>query len=601
VSVPTSKREQQQNVCKVKPQQLQNTDDNLGTTPSYSNPHHASTSQRQQPSSSMPHQTSKFQQRYILPLDRQQLSQQSLRQAGLYTNDNIYGDLRGPQNLNFQSFNRTTHNNQPPSQPQDLLQQSLLFNNIYGTGPLQVSQNPQLLAWQVASTPNAVPTSSTGYQSQPSLFTTPTLSSSQLILQQHQQQRPPSVGNASVFSPQRASPHLQQQPNARMGLVINQHTTNPGQGLLGPHHHQSNIINMLQPDSMSRDHHAHSSSPLGHMSTSPAGQIPLLMEPSVLTNYPDLTPQQRSDLTKHVNAKPFEPTTSRTPPLMNSPPVVGHSVPIQGHQFSNISQALSGHGSNSTHQMMAHSQTNHHQPNAPLVASVRPRSIPTRPLTAPSPPLPGILAQDPLGTIPLDHNNYTVLANVLGYKTAAAMRHTNHAGNLQPNLQPAVPLPQAMAAARFTAPLLAASTPRAYPVRPTVHAMNRQQGNRPPGPGPIQRPTQIMAPVPQMPAPTRPLIQPHIQPPQGKVPPNVGSTQSGAFRNLEHQKMIEETKRYFQASLNPTVSSVKEEAPSDITPTGDASFPSSPDKEAADRQFIDANIRSTVPLPQRKR
>jgi len=507
---------------------------------------------------------------------------------------------------------------------------------------MQSAQN-QMLAWQVVSQQNPVPPQSAGgttvsYQT-PSIQQPSVLTSTALVMPYGTGRAAPGMSappagmsgpgiNASLFSNQRIIPQ-QQQP--QMNLVINQPTQNQTSMLNQP----GGVFSMLQPDQLrgaaaaagneQRGLLSHSPHP-PHMSSS-GNQLPLMMgaQQQMMGGHQLDENGQRSDLTKHVNAKPFEPTSSsRTPPLMQSPPVM-QSQPIyptqhlsapqqqqtsqqsstQSYMHSQLPrQPFSSSSAGSQQQQQNHSHSHSHQQSHQtgqqphtLVASVRPRSIQNRNMTSPSPPTSGLPhnnnlhqngpashhqqpQQQPSATgsasgmrtvSPIDPS-LAMIASVLGYKSQGAMTQSmqqaaqqqqhrfHHPSSAGPSQLPQ--MPQAPAAPT-----------RQYSVRPTSHQM-QQQNSRPriSAPGPIQRPTHLLANPPSVIGAPPQRSSSHTS--NHHVPSLLSATKSNSapaisatpqsavaapqtvFHSLERQRMIEETKRYFQTPAGGSSTSV---------------------------------------------
>ena len=187
-----NKRPEQQNICKVKPQQQ---------IPSEDNRSYISTN-LQHGVSNLSSQSNRS--RYVLNMDRQV-------QPNIY--ESVYSDQLRTQG-NQLAFSRLGHIHAmdqvvpPMSQRPEMVLSSLPVGNpnshLFGIDPsIQNNQNA-LLAWQMVSTTNVQPTKTLHYPAQHhqgSLFTSPvSISSSQLVMP---------YGGA--FSPQRSTAGIQRQ------------------------------------------------------------------------------------------------------------------------------------------------------------------------------------------------------------------------------------------------------------------------------------------------------------------------------------------------------------------------------------------------------
>lgn len=560
VVFPNKRTEQQ--VCKVKPQQQLPTEE--------IKPYQTTT--RQTRSQVARPNTQNQQQKYAsygLPIDRS--LQPTAGSSTLYTSDSVYNteQHRSQQNsqaLNFQSLapgRSISTSVSPHSQQRDMVLSSLQVGNMYSANTLQVSQS-QFLAWQV--TQSVQPTKTVPYQTytQGSSFTSPvSIAANSPVIMQY----------GTSFPPQQRSTSDMQRPHVNL-LPMQQHQP-PGQqggrlvGMMpsrggGSHVRRNQGYQQLQSTSD------------GHMVN--PNQMPLMMEPGTaninhaqqLSRQQQMTQQQlanqhmaagqqmhgqqrSTDLMKHVHAKPFEPGTSQTPPLMQSPPVVApSSLPLQLHQHQG-QQSPQQQGqlapsvfNQPTHQdhhvqnmhnnfsqtMMQARQHNvqhgvqHMHQHQPLVASVRPRSIQEQSLTN--------------GTGSLTMGNQDRVNNISPFNTPFMTNNMNYKGrNSRMNLQVAVP--QTALTNQFAAQHALQQTGHGTSRSPTV-ALNLVSG-----PGPIQRPPQVHQ-------------QPNIPHDKSFVMNRGGAAHDGEFKQTQRQKMLEDTKKYFQQDQKQDQKSINDQS-----------------------------------------
>ena len=321
----------------------------------------------------------------------------------------------------------------------------------------------------------------------------------------------------------------------------------------------------------------------GHMVN--PNQMPLMMEPNTANmNHPQqmsrqmanqhlanhqqmanqqmaagqqMTGQQRSDLMKHVHAKPFEPT-SQTPPLMQSPPVVAQSssqIPLQLHQqqgqqqspqqqaqqlapsvfnthqdhhmqnmHNNFSQTAAAMMQQRQHNVQHGVQHMPHQP--PLVASVRPRSIQEQQS------LSNGSASHPMG-------NQDRLNNISPFNTPFMTNNMNYKGRNSRGVNLQVAVPQTALTNQFAQHAL-----QQQQQQQTGHSTSRSPAvplNLVSGLGPIQRPPQVHQ------QPTIPHDKSFVLN-RGVVGGGGGgaAAQDGEFKQTQRQKMLEDTKKYFE-------------------------------------------------------
>ena len=511
-----TKRSEQQ-VCKVKPQQQVLPEENK----TYQVSAQSSSIQNRERQNVV----SKFNS-YVLPNDR----------TGLY--ESTYNDpLRQQQSnpaLNFHSLNhvRSLDNSTSSiSQPRDYLQP---VGNVYQNN-IQVSQNQ---FWQVVSSPTVQNVKNPAYQThnQGSLFTAPgSLASSHLMLQY-----------GSSFTPQRNGSSL---PNQHMSVMqVNQAQQAATTG---------RVVGMLStannPQQVRRDQQ-HYAGIQGTSETllNSGAQMALLLDANQALSSQHITPQQRSDMMKHIHAKPFEPN-SQTPPLMQSPPVIAQpsapphapAQPIVPTVFSQpVSSVTSHHLQNVTRfqsqPLLQQPQRQGSVRQVPhqnqLVAPVRPRSIQGHSLTAVSPPT-SLSNQDP-AIFPFDP---IPLAKTLGIKPTRPL--TQNTSNLQ-HMQ--------------MSPIFSNQYLHIQPQAQrnlqnralTVTLQNRAQ----PGPGPIQRPSHN-----QGLNATQPVTK--VVYPTAATQPVNNSSIDGEFRKNQRQKMLDDTKKYFQQEQQDKSSDTPPEKP----------------------------------------
>ena len=297
--------EQQNNVCKVKPQQKQQqqlTEEKQILPPfSHSQLFPSQFPLQQTYTLSMQSSSSHNKPPYVMPLER--------AEGGVYSRERSTGDI-------------TSHHAQPhapvslqqvrPTSPlshhqqQDILQQNVLLGNIYSTPALQGTQQNTLL-WPVVSRHGMQPTTSLSYMSHPQshhdpaqdlLSSSATLSSTPLYMTYDQT-------SSSIFSAQRMNSQMPQNPP--VGLVLQQ-----------PQLRTASLFNVMQASQNTKDNSIFSMSP----SPNPFQQASDLQ----------LMSMSQSDLTKHVNAKPFQPS-SRTPPSAQPQQLINqHHSQFLGHQ-----------------------------------------------------------------------------------------------------------------------------------------------------------------------------------------------------------------------------------------------------------------------------
>lgn len=526
----SNKRTEQQ-VCKVKPQQQIPSEE--------SKPYQGSRPTR--PLSAQRTNSGQKYGSYGIPIDC--TLQQNNRT--LYTSESVYGsEQHRSQNnhaLNFQSLapGRSISTSVSHSQQRnDMILSSLQVGNMYSANTLQVSQS-QFLAWPV--TPTVQPTKTVSYQtySQGSSFTSPVCiaANSPVIMQ---------YGTTS-FPPQRSSSDIQRQHQHVNLMPLQQHQ---------PAQQGGRLVSMLPSRGGShmrrnQQYHPIRSASDGHLVN--PNQMPLMLEPTAAAsnlNHPQpqmsrqqqlsnqqisvqpisthqLHGQQRSDLMKHVHAKPFEPT-SQTPPLMQSPPVAAPSSlslqPLHQHQSQQqspqqqppLGPSVFNQSASITHQEHVQNIHNYSQPmiqrqhnvqhmqhQSPLVASVRPRSIQEHTHSNGN-------ASIPLGT-------QDRLNNISPFSTPFLANNVNYKGRTsRVNLQVAVPQ-------QFTQHALQTGH---GPSRSPTMALNLVSGL-----GPIQRP-QVHQPAPVGHDKSYMIDR--------------GVASDGAFKQTQRQKMLEDTKKYFE-------------------------------------------------------
>ena len=261
---------------------------------------------------------------------------------------------------------------------------------------------------------------------------------------------------------------------------------------------------------------------------------------------------QHTDLTKHVNAKPFEPTTQASaPPLIASPPIM-HQPPMHMQQqiMSTVFrpstqssqgtilprqhhvQSLSNHHQQQQHQSLMQSQQRHSNiqtnQHAPLVASVMPRQALPMNMSGKQPSdRPGNFQQQ-------QQQHYSKVNTNLHQQ-----RHPNMAA-MNVRRQPPMSHVQQL-------PMSTQSVPQNH-LNLQQQQRNHQQRNVPAPvsaamnfPNPIQRPSQM--------GQTQ-HINYSTLPQQQQLPPSsVQQQQPPAltdFKKIQRQKMLADTKKYFQ-------------------------------------------------------
>jgi len=320
-----------------------------------------------------------------------------------------------------------------------------------------------------------------------------------------------------------------------------------------PQQHQQNaaagrMINMPNGNNqqLRRDQQFHGLQPNSDSILNSGAQMALLLDP----NNPNalasshITAQQRSDLVKHVHAKPFEPT-SATPPLMQSPPVMGqqsmgqhpiHSRQIiptvfcqpgtasTAHHIQNISRYSQPLIQQTPQQRQATIQPMQQQNQ--MVAPVRPRSVHGHSLSSVS----------PSATMNTSANSMSSFdANIALFAKNLSMKSQLGGANAV-NLQQLHVSPLLNSQYTHGLQLHQQQQPGQQQGQrnPVNHALNATlQSRTSTGLGPIQRPTQIAH---QMAQSKQPFV-------------STGSSASsgdGDFRKSQRQKMLEDTKKYFQ-------------------------------------------------------
>ncbi len=582
--------ESQNNVCKVKPQQKQSQqssiEDKQRLITSFSNAQlFQSQFSFQQPYTLSSHTSSsnaKSQQPYIMSDSTHSNAIFSQRETAHRELPSQHSQPQVPVNIHPVSQVRPTS---PLShQHQDILQPSVMLgniSNIYGTPAMQSTHQSQVL-WPVISR-NAMPSTS-----------------SYLSQHEHEQQSDilnssgsfPSTpmymafdqGNSSILSAQRINSQMQQ--TQALGLVMPQQTLRSG-----------SMLNVMRTSQTSKE------SQMFNMSLSPS--------PFHQGNDLQLSGTSQSDMTKHVNAKPFQPS-SRTPPnnAQSSNNIISHHQSQQMGYFNkligqpvNLQQQQSGnqqlaenrhsgmsysdkqHGIQQlhTHSVQQPSQVlavqphaalqhttqqpsavqhqlqpltlqqhvpqqpsghqhfmQHHSFQGPHVAPVGPRSVQSRTVTD----SPTLQSQNRITTLsPVDpnlqyiHGGSSVKSVPQTRQHSHLIQPTSHSGNIVQVMQQNQSLPSH------------APQTRPFIVRPSQTFPKFQQAF----PGPIKRPTKT--PTTQtlpINKPKQPVV-PIVKTTEASQPSSSSTSQVAAssFRNEEHQKMIEETRKYF-ASQNKT-------------------------------------------------
>ena len=593
--------EQQNNVCKVKPQQKQQQPiaDEKQILPSLSSNQLFASQFPIQPSYALPVHSSASklpQQPYMLSLERADGSSIYSRERALNDFANHHAQPHAP--LSLQQVRPAS----PISnQQQDVLQTNLMVGNIYGTPALQGTQQNALL-WPVISRHHAMqPSTSLPYMSHPqSLESTQDLSSSPASFSSAQLYMAYDQSNQSVFSTQRLNSQMQQTP--ALGLVLQQ-----------PQLRTGSLLNVMQASQNSKD------SSMFSLSSSPnpfhQGDLQLMG-------------MSQSDMTKHVHAKPFQPS-SRTPPgsqpsqqpqqhpasflsqqqakissqinkLVGQPvslhqqqlpeqhhssmlhaekrQLLQHHMPQQ-HTGQQQSQTLALHQTSlqphSQHSALPHSirplalqQSSLQQASGQAqliqqaafqgsrIASVGPRSVQGRTVTTPTP----LQAQTRLGALsPVDqsmsfiHGGAASMKGISQPHQHSSLIQGSQANSMVPVLQHSQSLPANQ------------HQTRPFTVRPSVQM---QSYTTRVAPGPIQRPLRPANPssVAVSNRPKQPVLPIVKNTDVSQVAKSsLSSGQTSSFRNEEHQKMIEETKKYFAAQQLKNEASVMSSIVGDAT------------------------------------
>jgi len=534
-----SKRPEHQ-VCKVKPQQQQPSHEDVirlnqskqvtASTRSISN-----MNVQQNP-------LSKYS--YILPV----------RQNALFagSDSNTYPDSFRSANNQYASLANQAHSSPHsattiPQQQRDVLLSSLQVGsvgNIYGSTALQGTNNP-LLAWQMISTS--------------------TMQQQQQAQQQPVQQPPktlayPSPNHGSLFTsaPSLTNPlmmpydssydqrtsNLQRQPISLVQLSQQQqqqqqqhhtqhHPQNQSNGLVGiiP---SNATARPLRRDQLYRNMHSDL-----QMNTQ---NINLLLQQQHLA-----AQQQNTDLTKHVNAKPFEPTTQT--PNIQSPPIMQQSLPMTQQIASTMfpqstSQLASAaprhqHIPNLTTQPQLHAHRHNIQANlqqqqpSPLIAPVRPRPLTNNTSLKPSVDRPNMqqyakgnmqnVALNSRRQAPMGHNiqqhlsmSNQSLPNQYVTQTAGSVQQRNNQRNLGINMPGPIQRPSQQVPNQTATP---------HVNYPSLQHQQQQQH------------LQQQHHHPQQP------LQHHQQPVQQQP---VAANAPDEFKKIQRQKMLEDTKKYFR-------------------------------------------------------
>lgn len=382
------------------------------------------------------------------------------------------------------------------------------------------------------------------------------------ILPLHQQQQQ-----------QQTHQHAVSQTNALMGMIPTTAALNPSQRPL----RKDQLYRNLNPES--------------------AQNIAFLLNHNTVLQQQLAAQQtQNTDLTKHVNAKPFEPTTQAQAPLIQSQPVMQPTMPIAQQQqlvntiyrpssAANINANAPRQIQNINRQQMLPTQQRQtipssvrHQPNQ-LIASVRPR--PVQPMNHPN---------------PMSRSQMNVSDRMAGM----TMQYPKN------NMQPSLPNSRRHGPIGQVANLSMSSQtlPNHY-----VHTSGIQQRtnprnlNMPSVPGPIQRPSQSdqvhhMNYASLQPKQTQ-AVQQQQQPIIQQAPV---VNDSGDFKKIQRQKMLEDTKKYFQeqqqqqqniSSISPEKENLGEEVLSNRS-TAIAEKKVIYDENDAGKQHKDSNSANKV-------
>lgn len=372
------------------------------------------------------------------------------------------------------------------------------------------------------------------------------------------------AGNTSLIMPydstfdQRNNSNMQRQPISIVPI--------PQQQQQSPHPNQqsSGLINIPPTVSgtggrptMRRDHLYRSV---------PSEQLAMLMNQTNTAGLPlhqqhliaqhQQQTQQNTDLTKHVNAKPFEPTTqASTPPLIANTPIMQQSMPHMqqqqmvstvfrpGSAHSNHLgtvgpprqhhvQALSNHNQQRQQQqqqslMQAHQQRQNmqatQQQHAPLVANVMPRQAQPMNLAA--------TKQQPADRL----SNFQQQQQ--HYSKANTSLHHHHPNMNALNSRRQPPMSHVQQISNQSIPThfnIQQQQQRSHQQRVATAAAGMNF------PSPIQRPSALQqqqhgnySPLQQQPLPPQQSIQQQPQPVTD-------------FKKIQRQKMLADTKKYFQ-------------------------------------------------------
>lgn len=529
-----TKRPEQQ-ICKVKPQQ-----------------------QAQQPNA-QPHEAARLNQpksegeRTINTNTQNPLSKLSYmlpvnnRENALYaTSENNYSESFRSATNQF-----TTLGSSGPTLPHNQLSSLQVGNagNLYGTGMTWQMMSGSTI--QTQQTQKSVPYPS---QNHGSLFTSPvSLSSNPMIMSYD-----------SNFDHQRTSSSMQRQPIPILPLQQQQQTQHPNainsiMGVIPTTVHASG--RPLRRDQLYRNSDALNNP-----------NITLLLNqatslPQHLAIAAQQHAQQNTDLTKHVNAKPFQPTT-QTPPLMQSPPIMQQSVPIPQHQIHaamfrpqsstqrGVAPPRQHHSQNLPGQSLLQNQQRQNivqmqQQANPLVAPVRPRPL-QQSMNPSKPSVDRSINMNYLkGSAP--HS-----VNVNNARRQPQMNHVQLSNQALPN--------------HFVASSI-------------IHQHQQPQHHVHRSVGPIQRPSSNQH-IPNFPSTA---IAQQVQHPSQQQP--IVTNETIDFKKIQRQKMLEDTKKYFQKEQqhgptgSPSIEKMEENP--------------SPDKMVADQQrdkkFASTKMNSSAP------
>ena len=359
----------------------------------------------------------------------------------------------------------------------------------------------------------------------------------------------------SNFDHQRTNSNMQRQPISIVPLPQHQQSQHPnqqGNGLIGM---LPNTVAATGRQAMRRDqlYRNVSSDHLAMLlnQTNTAG-LPQHQQHHLLAQQQQA---QNTDLTKHVNAKPFEPTTQNPGgPLIANPPIMQQSMHMQQQMVSTIfrpaaqSNQLGTVGHSRQHHvqsMPSHQQQQQQQQqslvslsqqrqnmqltqqhHAPLVAPVIPRQAQPMNMTAKqqlTDRSPNFQQQQQQHYSKTSHHHHQSMAT-LNSRRQQPMSHVQQLPMSSQSMPNHFNIQQQQ------------QQQRSHQQRVVTAGMNF--------PSPIQRPSQIPPPMlqqQQQHGNYSALQQQQLQPPQQPPPPPVTD-----FKKIQRQKMLADTKNYFK-------------------------------------------------------